>query len=102
MEMNSVLSGIKNIKIDKFILSLLLAIVIAFIVPKGASFLHLKQVTEIGIGLIFFFYGLKLSFSRSSSRVKKLQTPCIDSVEYLFTFSNNIVNAKTIHNTFSG
>lgn len=49
-------------KIDKFILSLFLAIILAFIIPSGAAFLHLKQVTEIGIALIFFFYGLKLSF----------------------------------------
>ena len=49
-------------KIDKFILSLFLAIIMAFLLPKGAQFLHLKQITEIGIGMIFFFYGLKLSF----------------------------------------
>lgn len=68
--MNITFFQFKNIKTDKFILSLLMAIVIAFLVPKGATFLHLKQITEVGIGMIFFFYGLKLSFTEVAQGLK--------------------------------
>ncbi|MEH6679259.1 MAG: bile acid:sodium symporter family protein [Sediminicola sp.] len=44
-----------------FIPSLLLAVCAAYIFPDGAALLRLGKVTDIGIGLIFFFYGLKLS-----------------------------------------
>ncbi len=44
-----------------FILALLTSILIAYWFPEGSDKLALKQVTDIGIGFIFFFYGLKLS-----------------------------------------
>ncbi|GLB50158.1 bile acid:sodium symporter family protein [Neptunitalea lumnitzerae] len=53
---------IRNIKFNGFIVSLLCAIIIAYIVPEGSELLHVHDITNIGIGLIFFFYGLKLSF----------------------------------------
>lgn len=61
---------LSRIKIDKFILSLFSAIIIAFLFPTGAGMLHLKKVTEIGIGFIFFFYGLKLSFTEVAQGLK--------------------------------
>ncbi|WP_317167462.1 bile acid:sodium symporter family protein [Arenibacter sp. 6A1] len=51
----------RKIKFNGFILALLTAIPVAYVWPTGANFLHLNQVTDVGIGLIFFFYGLKLS-----------------------------------------
>ena len=48
-------------KFNKFIASLFVAILVAYLFPKGPELLHLKVITDIGIGLIFFFYGLKLS-----------------------------------------
>ena len=48
-------------KFNKFIVSLFVAILIAYLLPQGPELLHLKIITDIGIGLIFFFYGLKLS-----------------------------------------
>ena len=51
-------------KIDGFIVGLLCVIALAYWVPdiggKG-SFVQLEKISSIGISLIFFFYGLKLS-----------------------------------------
>lgn len=44
-----------------FIGAIFLAIIIAYFFPQGIELLPLKTITDIGIGLIFFFYGLKLS-----------------------------------------
>ncbi len=44
-----------------FIVAIFLAIGIAYFFPQGIDLLPLKTITDIGIGLIFFFYGLKLS-----------------------------------------
>lgn len=44
-----------------FIGAIFLAIAIAWFFPQGIDILPLKTITDIGIGLIFFFYGLKLS-----------------------------------------
>jgi sodium/bile acid cotransporter 7 len=38
-----------------------MAIIVAYFFPQGNEILPLKTITDIGIGLIFFFYGLKLS-----------------------------------------
>lgn len=48
-------------KFNGFIFSLLLGIVAAYLLPEGPQVLGLKTITDIGIGFIFFFYGLKLS-----------------------------------------
>ena len=47
-----------------FILALLAAILLAYLLPQGPELLPLKQITDIGIGFIFLFYGLKLSPSQ--------------------------------------
>jgi solute carrier family 10 (sodium/bile acid cotransporter), member 7 len=44
-----------------FILVLLIAILLAYLFPSGLDSLPLKSLTNVGIGLIFFFYGLKLA-----------------------------------------
>lgn len=51
-------------KIDGFIVGLLAVIAIAYFIPyskEAEEFVSLKLVADIGISLIFFFYGLKLS-----------------------------------------
>ena len=48
-------------KFNGFIAALLLSIAAAYIFPQGPDILPLKTITDIGIGFIFFFYGLKLS-----------------------------------------
>lgn len=44
-----------------FILAIFIAIGAAYLYPEGIELLPLKTITDIGIGLIFFFYGLKLA-----------------------------------------
>lgn len=59
--------ALMKFKIDGFILALLSVIVLAYFFPAlyqwkdGAA---LSIVTTVGVSLIFFFYGLKLSFSQ--------------------------------------
>ncbi|MBE8712401.1 bile acid:sodium symporter family protein [Sphingobacterium hungaricum] len=56
----------KKIKIDGFILALLLVIVIAYLFPQLNEIQNgelLETISTIGVSLIFFFYGLKLSFA---------------------------------------
>lgn len=54
----------KKIKIDKFVIAIIISIVIAYFFPQlGASSspVPLGIISSIGISLIFFFYGLSLS-----------------------------------------
>ncbi|WP_029036498.1 bile acid:sodium symporter family protein [Salinimicrobium xinjiangense] len=48
-------------KFNGFIAALLFSILVAWFLPEGPEVLPLKTITDIGIGFIFFFYGLKLS-----------------------------------------
>lgn len=57
-------------KFDKFVLAILVTILIAYFFPQfGAedSVLPLNQIASVGISLIFFFYGLKLSKEKIKS-----------------------------------
>lgn len=54
-------------KIDLFIVYLLLSILIAYFLPHLAVYQDgtvLNLITSLGVSLIFFFYGLKLSFGQ--------------------------------------
>jgi sodium/bile acid cotransporter 7 len=56
--------NLKHLSIDRFILALLLTIAIGRFIPEPALYegiISLKQVGEIGITLVFFFYGLRLN-----------------------------------------
>lgn len=48
-------------KYNGFIATLLVAILVAWIFPQGNDLFPLRTITDVGIGFIFFFYGLKLS-----------------------------------------
>lgn len=48
-------------KFNGFIAAIFLAILIAYLFPEGLVLFPLKTITDIGIGFIFLFYGLKLS-----------------------------------------
>lgn len=51
-------------KIDGFIIGLITMIILAWLIPQPAMYkgsLSLENITQYGIFLIFFFYGLKLS-----------------------------------------
>jgi len=57
-------------KFDGFIVALLISIGIAYFFPQGVAYGDgqlLPLLTGVGVSLIFFFYGLKLSFSSIKS-----------------------------------
>ncbi|SMC70442.1 bile acid:sodium symporter family protein [Moheibacter sediminis] len=57
-------------KFDKFVLAIIVTIIIAYFFPQfGAedSVLPLNLIASVGISLIFFFYGLKLSKEKIKS-----------------------------------
>jgi sodium/bile acid cotransporter 7 len=49
------------LKAHGFIIALFATILLSYLFPTALSDLPLKEITNIGIGLIFFFYGLKLA-----------------------------------------
>ncbi|PRZ24076.1 bile acid:sodium symporter family protein [Flavobacterium granuli] len=62
-----------KIKIDPFVLSILIVVLLAYLFPEfgGESGpLPLATIGSIGISLIFFFYGLKLSPEKMKSGLK--------------------------------
>lgn len=62
-----------KLRVDGFILALLLVIILAYLFPQGAAYRDgapLEVISAIGISLIFFFYGLKLSFAEIGSGLK--------------------------------
>lgn len=60
-------------KIDKFILSIIIVVVAAYLYPQlggDSSPLPLDRIGSIGVSLIFFFYGLKLSPEKIKTGLK--------------------------------
>lgn len=62
-----------KIKIDKFVLSIIAVIIIAYIFPEWGSQeskIPINAISTVGISLIFFFYGLKLSPNKLKTGLK--------------------------------
>ncbi|MBF8150766.1 bile acid:sodium symporter [Winogradskyella sp. F6397] len=62
-----------NIKIDKFVLSIIVVILIAYFFPEWGipeSKIPIDTISAIGISMIFFFYGLKLNPTQLKSGLK--------------------------------
>ncbi|CAH8282563.1 sodium/bile acid cotransporter 7 [Mariniflexile fucanivorans] len=62
-----------KVKIDKFVLSIIVVIAIAYFFPTWGipqSPIPINTISTIGISLIFFFYGLKLSPDKLKSGLK--------------------------------
>ncbi|WP_413997781.1 bile acid:sodium symporter family protein [Flavobacterium sp. W1B] len=60
-------------KIDKFVLSIIVVVLLAYLFPQfggNSSPLPLDTIGSIGISLIFFFYGLKLSPEKTKAGLK--------------------------------
>jgi sodium/bile acid cotransporter 7 len=67
------LSQLKRYLPDGFITALLLMIVLAYFIPgigKEGSWFNLSKVSDYGIALLFFFYGLRLSPEKMISDLK--------------------------------
>src|SRR5699024_11483312 len=81
---------LKKLKIDSFVLAIIISIIIAYFLPQlGASDspVNLNQVSSIGISLIFFFYGLSLDNQAIKNGLKnwKLQVSVQASTFMLLT-----------------
>ncbi|WP_158977030.1 bile acid:sodium symporter family protein [Cellulophaga sp. L1A9] len=62
-----------NIKLDKFVVSILFIIGLAYVFPQwgtASSPIPINTISTIGISLIFFFYGLKLSPTKIKEGLK--------------------------------
>ncbi|AFM03725.1 putative Na+-dependent transporter [Bernardetia litoralis DSM 6794] len=62
-----------KLKIDNFILAIIMVIIIAYFFPywgSKASPIPLSQIASIGVSLIFFFYGLKLNPEKLKNGLK--------------------------------
>lgn len=57
-------------KIDKFVLFIIVAIVLAYFFPELGVKQVINTISSVGISLIFFFYGLKLSPSKLKAGLK--------------------------------
>lgn len=59
-----IISGLKRVKPDWFILGLFAMILLAYLLPESVEkkgVIPLKEISRIGVSFIFFFYGLGLS-----------------------------------------
>ncbi|NIJ46482.1 sodium/bile acid cotransporter 7 [Wenyingzhuangia heitensis] len=85
-----------KIPIDGFILSLLGAILIAVVFPNGAKLLKIKEITNIGIACIFFFYGLKLSFKEIQSGLRNYKVHVLIQITTFLIFPIILILLKPI------
>jgi sodium/bile acid cotransporter 7 len=74
-------------KIDKFILAIIVVIIIAYFFPEWGSAdspVPLDLISSIGVLLIFFFYGLKLSPEKIKEGLKNWKLHCtVQAVTFL-------------------
>ncbi|MDT0676299.1 bile acid:sodium symporter [Autumnicola musiva] len=73
-------------KFNGFIVSIFAAIFIAYFFPQGIEIFPLKIITDIGIGLIFFFYGLKLSPAEFKTGLKNYHSHMVIQVTTFVIF----------------
>ena len=64
---------LKSVKLDRFVLLLLLMILLGYWVPGIDNFIPLKQISIYGIAGIFFFYGLKLNLEKMREGLSNLK-----------------------------
>lgn len=61
---NSFFSSLKNVKFDRFVLAIIGMIILGKIFPQAGIYrgpVNLDLLSDIGVSLIFLFYGIKLS-----------------------------------------
>lgn len=73
--LTSVKKGLEAFGIDNFILCLFAVVGVAYLFPEWgieSSPVPVKQISNIGVSLIFFFYGLKLSPEKLKNGLKNI------------------------------
>lgn len=59
-----------KLKVDRFVLAILVTIVVAYFFPQIDQRLPLSAIGQIGVFFIFFFYGLKLNAEKLKAGLK--------------------------------
>lgn len=59
-----------KLKVDRFVLAILVVLVVAYFFPQIDQTLPLSAIGQIGVFFIFFFYGLKLSTEKLKAGLK--------------------------------
>lgn len=72
---SSISKRLQSIGLDNFILALFCVVILAYIYPQGGletSPIPLKKISNWGVSIIFFFYGLKLSPEKLKAGLKNI------------------------------
>lgn len=91
-------------RVDTFIMALLIVIIIAYLFPQGVSYgggEPLEVISTVGVSLIFFFYGLKLSFSEIKSGLRNWKLHIIIQLMTFLLFPLVILLFKPLIHTDS-
>lgn len=89
-------------KIDLFIVGLILMLVSAWLFPQLGTYDgpgNLEQITDIGITLIFFFYGLKLSPQQFKSGLSNYRLHILIQLATFVLFPLLLITFKPFINT---
>ena len=92
----------KNFKLDKFVLFIILTVLVAYIFPdfgKEDSKIPLDLISSIGISLIFFFYGLKLSSQKIKEGLGNWKLHLLVQTTTFLVFPLLIISAKPLIQT---
>jgi sodium/bile acid cotransporter 7 len=101
----------KIMKLDRFVKAILITVLLAYLFPqlgRKDSGIPLDQISDVGISLIFFFYGLKLSPEKVKTGLRnwKLHILVQSAVFLLFPLLvigfAQIVNTDAQHNIWLG
>ncbi len=87
---------------NPFILALFLSILVAYFFPGLSQILPLETIITIGIGLIFFFYGLKLSPSDLAKGMKNYKLHILVQSCTFILFPLLVLSVYPIFNNTSG
>ncbi|KAB5488863.1 bile acid:sodium symporter family protein [Flagellimonas hadalis] len=83
------LKKINKIKLDRFVLAIILVVVLAYFFPglgSRDSQVPLDPIASVGISLIFFFYGLKLSPKKIRTGLKNWRLHLLIQVSVFLIF----------------
>jgi sodium/bile acid cotransporter 7 len=86
-------------KIDRFVLAIIVIIIIAYFFPEWGnenSKIPLDRISSIGISLIFFFYGLKLSGSKIKDGLKNWKLHLLVQASTFILFPLIIIACKPL------
>ncbi|MDX1772473.1 bile acid:sodium symporter family protein [Oceanihabitans sediminis] len=89
-------------KIDKFVIAILIVIVVAYLFPSlgsKESTIPFDTIGSIGISLIFFFYGLKLSPDKIRSGLKNWKLHLLVQLTTFLFFPLLVIAFKPLINT---